>query len=303
MEPPVEHTKRVQEELRAAGATGHGAKFAAGYLPRVIHDTEHIMAAVHGHYGDGKGGLLDFSTGMLIATNLRIIFLDHKTGYTSMDEITYDVVTGVRVAKAGIGTAVSLHTRINDYTIRFANVKGIDKFVRYIEKRRLDTADPTVSAPSLAAPIRPSKEDSGMTADAVAFLRSHDLGVLSTVDRTGNVHGAAIYFRIDSQNFIYMITKSSTQKARDMFTNQQVALTVYDAKTLQTAQIHGAVEVVNNPAERLELIKLFTQPREYDDGVLPPPISTVHEEAYVALRIVPVSTRFTNYAAKLKAEN
>lgn len=131
------HEERIKEELRRAGVTRFGMlKFAVKYLPKVIHKDEHIHGVVYGRYGE-KTGSLTLVEGILIATNRRIIFLDHKPGYTSTDEVTYDVVSGVKVSKAFF-SAVTLHTRIGDYTIRFANSRCASIFVSYVERRRLE---------------------------------------------------------------------------------------------------------------------------------------------------------------------
>lgn len=132
-------TERVKQELKEAGVTHYGlAKFATHFLPKVIHDDEHIGGAVYGRYTAGTG-LLRWTEGMLIATDRRVIFLDRKPGFEAMDEITYDVVSGAQKSFAWPFSAITLHTRLGNYTLRFANTYCIDKFMRYIEKRRLES--------------------------------------------------------------------------------------------------------------------------------------------------------------------
>ena len=132
------HEQRVKQELKAVGVTRFGfMKFAINYLPKIIHKDEHIHGVVYGRYGE-KTGSLTLVEGMLVATDHRIIFVDHKPGYTSTDEITYEVVSGIKTNKAFF-SAVTLHTRIGDYTIGFANSRCAAKFTRYVEKRRLES--------------------------------------------------------------------------------------------------------------------------------------------------------------------
>ena len=131
------HKQRVNDELIAAGVTWFGMKkFAVKYLPKVIHENEHIGGVVYGRYKD-KTGSLSFNEGMLIATDRRVIFLDHKPGYTKVDELTYAVVSGINKITA-IFSAVTLHTRLGDFTIRFANSKCATQIVSYVEERRLE---------------------------------------------------------------------------------------------------------------------------------------------------------------------
>ena len=140
---------RVKQELREAGVTGYGLmKSESRYLPQIIHDDEHIMGVVYGQYDGGSA--------MLVATDHRVIFLDRKPLFTTMDELTYDVVSGVKLNKSGLFIMVILHTRIADYTISHANGKCAEKFVKYIECRRLERVELATTTPySTANPITP----------------------------------------------------------------------------------------------------------------------------------------------------
>jgi hypothetical protein len=131
------HKKRINQELSDAGVTKYGfKKFAIHYLPKLIHEDEHIGGIVYGRYTDQQGGNR-WNEGMLIATNVRIIFLDHKPGFTDTDEINYRAVTGVNLTTA-VFSAVTLHTRLGDYRVRFVNAKCADIFVRFVENRQLE---------------------------------------------------------------------------------------------------------------------------------------------------------------------
>lgn len=129
---------RVKKELRAAGATSYGLlKFNARYLPNIIHDLEHIKAVIYGRYTEAPG-LLSLTDRMIVATDRRIISLNHKPGYTDIDEFTYDIVDGVEELTAGPFSGVVLNTKINNLNIRFVNKNCADKFTHYIEKRRIE---------------------------------------------------------------------------------------------------------------------------------------------------------------------
>lgn len=305
MEPTTEHIKRIQDELKAVGTSAYGKiKFATKYLPKVIHPDEHIRGAIYGRYKEGSG-VLGYSAGMLVATDHRILFLDHKPGFTSMDELTYEAVVGVKHVSSGISSTVTVHTRMGDYVIRYANSSGVHDFIEYVEKRRLDTSEDAserFDEDEHIVELPEFREPNGITPEAVEFLTQHDIGVVSTLGRTGEVHGAAVYYNIDNQNRLYMVTKASTQKARDMFANGQIAFTVFDAQTAQTAQVSGTIEVVSDPTERQYVIETFMQPRKYGDKVMPPPIATIHEDAFVAIRIIPSSVMFTDYKQKQDEE-
>jgi len=125
--------------MKTAGVTAFGRmKFVSRFLPQVLHENEHIMGAVYGRYGEATG-LLHQSEGMLIATDRRVIFLDRKPGYESMDELTYDVVSGIQKTYAWPFASLALYTRIGNYTLHFANKHCIDRFMAYVEKRHLES--------------------------------------------------------------------------------------------------------------------------------------------------------------------
>lgn len=131
-------TIRVKQELKAVGVTWYGLqKFAIRYLPEIIGLNEHIGGAVYGRYAD-NGGSLKLNAGILVATNKRVIFLDHKPGYTRTDEIAYDAIGGVELSTA-VKSTVKLKSAAGDYQISYANPKCAKMFVDYIDKQRMPT--------------------------------------------------------------------------------------------------------------------------------------------------------------------
>jgi uncharacterized protein YhbP (UPF0306 family) len=307
-----EHNDRIAAELREVGAGGYGAvKFASHYLPNVIHPDEHITGVVYGRYKEDSG-LLNFSSGMLVATDQRVVFLDHKPGFTSLDEITYDVVAGVKEATNGMFCTVTLHTRVAEYTVRFVSLKAAKIFVQYIESRLKNVGATgqervsTVTVPPTPVPVATPNPQPGQPVvpepAAIKFLHDHEVGVLSTIDRTGVLHGAAIYYFLNMDNRICMVTKAGTQKARDMFGHEQVALTIFDEQTAQTVQMRGEAEVVNDAETRQAIIAKLVKLRLYGDNALLPPVTTIHEDGYVALQITPTEIKFHDYKQSQKAE-
>ncbi len=131
------HQQRVYEELRAAGVSRLGLyKFTSHYLPHVIGDEEHIKAVVFGRQSEVEG-FFGMAGGALVATDTRIIFIDHRPGYTTMDEISYGVVSGVNISQAGPYASLTLYTKIGNYQLSFAKPKCAALFAKYIETRRL----------------------------------------------------------------------------------------------------------------------------------------------------------------------
>ncbi|MGZ6005411.1 MAG: PH domain-containing protein [Candidatus Saccharimonadales bacterium] len=130
--------KRVRNELKAAGMTSYGLnKFNARYLPKIILDNEHIQSVIYGRYTEGAG-FLNFVDRMVVATDERVISINHKPGYTDIDEFTYDIIDGVEESTAGPFAAVTLNTKVSHFTIRFVNKKCAQNFVNFVEGRRVD---------------------------------------------------------------------------------------------------------------------------------------------------------------------
>lgn len=128
-----DHFARIKLELKEAGVTNYGMrKFAVRYLPHLINHEEHIKAIIYGRYAEDKGP--KYNAGVLVATNKRVLFLDHKPGYTRSDDIDYKVVSGVRETRA-LFSSVTLFSPIQNYTLSFVNKVCAKKFVAYVEKR------------------------------------------------------------------------------------------------------------------------------------------------------------------------
>lgn len=120
------HKGRVVDELRNAGVSKFGlTRFDIHYLPAVIHPTEHVQGVVYG-YNNGESLII-------VATDQRVIALEKKPFYINQDDISYDVVSGVSFSHAGLGSTITLHTRIKDYKVHTLNRKAAGRFIHFIE--------------------------------------------------------------------------------------------------------------------------------------------------------------------------
>ena len=278
------HVRRIRQELRQVGVTIYGLnKSESRYLPHIIHEDEHIGGIVYGQYGS--------SSAMLIATNKRVIFLDCKLMVTLSDELTYDAISGVEFDVHTLFATVILQTRIGNYTIRFVNIKSADRFCDYIEKRRLDTNN-ILNHKKTALPVRVINKH--VSTGGLKFLLERGVGILSTVDRTGNVHGATVYYTVHN-DYIYVLSKSGTRKAQNILAHNQVSLTVSDADTLQTLQLNGLAEVETNRTVKDYIFNEMVKPRSYKGQELLPPVVKLEAGTYVIIRIAPISSNFSDY--------
>ena len=282
--------KRVRDELKAVGVGSIGLRTPESKgLARILHADEHIGGVVYGRY---SGGLA-----WLIATDQRVIFLDRKPFYTTTDELTYDVVSGVQSTHAGPFVSVVLHTRLGDYAVRFVNTKCAGIFVHYIEKRRLesDSSNQVITTRRRSSDL-PALDLPVLSDEALIFLRKHDLAVLSTIDRTGNVYGAVVYYVVGPNGFVYVLTKSDTGKGRNVYAHSQVALTVHEAGTVQTVQLQGTAQVETDQPTRDEIFTQMIKPRAYREGPQMPPVTKLHEGSFMIVKISPTFISFHDYS-------
>lgn len=273
---------RIGRELEAAGVgklsiLGPESKS----LARMLHDNEHIGGVAYGTYSGGFG--------WLIATDVRVLFIDKKPLFSSMDELSYDVVSGVRSIRAAMSSSVTLHTRVGDYTVRYVNDKCAKTFVKFIESKIEASTGPAQDTKQTTIIGDADKE-------AFDFLKANDLGVLSTIDRTGNVHGAVVYYAVDQYNSIYILTKSGTGKGRNVYTHGQVALTVHEVGTMKTVQLHGIASIETDQKIKDTVFTRLTKPRLYQDKMELPPVTKLQEGEFMVIKISPSFASYHNYA-------
>lgn len=126
------HIIRIKSELRDAGMTSFGRnRMASRYLPKIIHESEKIKAVAYGRRRMGGPALL-------VATDRRLLFVVRKPLFTEVDEIAFDVVSGVEISIQGPFARLVLHTRIRNYVLKYANIKSAKKFADFIELECLE---------------------------------------------------------------------------------------------------------------------------------------------------------------------
>lgn len=281
-----EHTERINRELREAGVSRFTLrKFTTHYLPKVIHADEHIEAAVYGRHKETEG-IFGFIEGALIATDKRVIYLNHQPGYTTMDEVGYENVSGINFSRAGIYAGITLFTKIANYTLSFTTPRCAKQFAEYIENRITHKLE--------EAPIPNAKFRATLSSEAISFLRNHELGILSSTERSGSVSGAAVYYTVYGE-CPYFMTRTATRKAWNILGNQHVALTIVDEQARQTLQLQGVVETEKDELAKAEVAQKIIRARAYRDGNHLPPIMKLDGE-FVTFRIRPTRFNFTDYS-------
>lgn len=287
----IEHKDRIKEELHRAGVTTLGRyRFSGMYLPEVIHEDEHIEAAIFGRHKELQG-FFGAVEGMLVATDKRVIFIDHRPGYTTMDEFTYDVISGVNITKAIYNASVTLYTKVSNYRLSYVGKESAKKFANFIEERLEKRVAQVTESEQQAPPVR----ETILSAEAVEFLNKRDIGVLSTIERTGSLRGAAVYYVI-KDGYVYFMTKENTRKARNIIANEHVAFTVFDEQGLETIQLAGMAEQVTDDKTRMKVITAILRTRTYNDGShLVPVVRMGAEMNTLVYRIVVTDFDYTDF--------
>lgn len=282
------HSARIRKELENIGMSKYGfLKAETRHLPSIVHEDEHIGAAIYGR-SEGAGG-------MLVATNKRLLYLDHKLFFKKTEEISYDVVSGVSYNKQGEYAAITVHTRLGDFTLRYVSVRTANHFVHYVENMQLERDEsekvekPTHIEKDYTTPV------TNLNQEAKIFLTSHDFGVVSTVDGQGNVHGAVVYYVLGSDDEIFFVTKIETHKAQDILTYHQIALTIFDTQTMQTLQISGTAEIERDPKLSEEIYNRILRPRIAGKHAVVPPILHMSAGDFVVICIKPQSYKYRNF--------
>ena len=128
------------------------------------------------------------------------------------------------------------------------------------------------------------------------FLKANPIGVLSTVNRSGQPHGSVIYYSIDENFTVSLLTKSKTRKYQNIVTNPEVVITIYEPSSQTTAEITGKAHQVKDSFEINSIAGsiLGASLKTSDSGL--PPISKLEAGNYVAFNIKPKQIKMAVFA-------
>src|SRR3990167_3001819 len=290
---------QIKKELRAAKVTAYGLlKQEARFLHKTIQEDEHIKAAIYGLYGDSKG--VESSSGMLVATDKRMLFIDRKPLITDIDEFGYESVIGININNALIFSAVDLHTRNKEYKFRNVNKSCARHMKAFIEsyvlqnpniRMRTNLATAWISKIRQPAPVK-------VSAKAIDFIHAHDTAVLSTINKEKEIDAATIHYIVDKDNRIYFMAKSSTAKAHNILKHCNVALTIYDKEKISTAQIKGTSDLIDEPELKNYIYNEITRPRKYGETMAYAPVIKIKEGSFEAFCITMTECKYSDYRDK-----
>lgn len=178
-EAKQDKANRIKRELLDAGSTIYGLmKSESRVLPKILHPNEHVEAVVYGQHHSNSV--------MLVATNERIIYLDKKPMALFLDEVSYEVVSGIEFEIHTLFATLILHTPVKNYDIRYANMRCAESFAKHIEAEKLarehteepQRADEFVYPDSSAKSLEPKQALAGYYLLPTEFEEEEKAGIL-----------------------------------------------------------------------------------------------------------------------------
>jgi general stress protein 26 len=128
------------------------------------------------------------------------------------------------------------------------------------------------------------------------FLQKHHSGTLATADSAANPHTAVIYLTFNEDLTFSFITKTETQKYKNIIENNSVALAIYDEREQTSVQVAGHAKVVDDKDETQRVLnKAFTYSAELSHRELPP-LEKLFAGDYVAIRLLPQVIKMAVFA-------
>lgn len=125
-------TKQVRQQLRSVGISGLDLLKPETYsITSILKPGEDILAAVCGKVNNE-------GTALLVVTSMRVVYLNQIPFFTTMDEVSYDVVTGVSSSIGQWDAQITLHTRIKDFILRSVKLEAANNFIYVVEKYCID---------------------------------------------------------------------------------------------------------------------------------------------------------------------
>ncbi|HSX05854.1 MAG TPA: pyridoxamine 5'-phosphate oxidase family protein [Candidatus Saccharimonadales bacterium] len=130
------------------------------------------------------------------------------------------------------------------------------------------------------------------------FLKAHPVGVLSTTDPNGDPHGVVVYFMLEADFTLHILTKTGTRKYDNLKHNPHTMLTVFSAAPQITVQVTGvATEMPGSDVINMVAGAIFGVNAQMSDAGLPPLVK-LDAGDYTTFTIQPLQMRMAVYADK-----
>ncbi len=114
------------------------------------------------------------------------------------------------------------------------------------------------------------------------FLKDNAFGNLATVGTDGRPTVALVSYMVEKDWQLCVLTKSDSRKAANLRENNNVSMVVSDIPKMITVQMDGVVEVLDNPLEKLEMVKKMSR-KIYDDSFFLTPLLKMESKGLMAM--------------------
>lgn len=279
MHKDQEHAARITADLKKVGVSRYGLlKSETAELPNIIAKDEVIYGCIYGQYGQGSG--------MIVATDRRVIFLDKKPMHLLLEEMTFDKIIDIGADWQPLFSRVTINGRADKYVFRYVNTRCAHIFVNYLEAAVLGL--------HTGALRRDDKEHfykmtipKNLSLEENQFLAEHYVSVVSTFGNDGYPYGATMFYFIDSStsDILRIVTKSSTETAQNIRTRSKVALTITDQEKMATLHVSGEASLENDLDVSYKTLKqLLVQNPHIPEGIVPP-VAQIKDGSYVVYKV------------------
>lgn len=129
---------------------------------------------------------------------------------------------------------------------------------------------------------------------AERFLHNHKLVALATVSASGIPSAATVYAATDEKLNLYFITRSDTQKFRNIQENPNVSVAVTDEQTAETVQLIGRAETVEDKKEAGKLVQALWK-ATLDKQSWPAPVVKLNSGDLTLVKITPTQLKYGDF--------
>lgn len=127
------------------------------------------------------------------------------------------------------------------------------------------------------------------------FLATRHTGVLATVNESGDPHGATVYFSVDDDLCLTFVTKTKTQKYKNIEKHNRVFFVCTDEEMQTTVQVDGHAERITDVTEYQKALDAVNRYAAREGNAGFPPIEKLFAGDHVALKIIPKTIRMAVY--------
>lgn len=135
--------------------------------------------------------------------------------------------------------------------------------------------------------------------EALEFLRSHNVGVLATVNTDRQPFASPVYYHCREEFTIFFLTTRNTHKSLNIKENDKVAFSVGTGPEYISVMIRGRASIADSEEQNLVLPNLMEKPDEENGFDWPMrKLEDFKEQNLVLYKITPEEVTFLNINSK-----